>query len=263
MPRGQSFISTTLSPPMNSIKVSQTPSADRYVALKGCWPCRYRMKGCKPGPEGRCKDCETFNIRCCGQGIDRPAGTDVKERVRALIKEWISNRANRGPSVPPLDVTRVMPSLLSSPVANPAIHQYSDGTPNSPSWAVIAQHDNTAGPAPSHNHESTIYQYTPLSSSPPCTTTIMCSPLPQGSTILRIASKRCLLGLYAQLISFKPPMTPSTECLLPGAYIQVIYDILRPYTPTRFCEMHLHASILFACRVLREELPFSLCVRTG
>ncbi|KAF9513739.1 hypothetical protein BS47DRAFT_1485531 [Hydnum rufescens UP504] len=45
------------------------------------------------------------------------------------MKEWIRNRANRGGTVPPLDLTRFIPSPLSSPVVNSANLQDSDGSP--------------------------------------------------------------------------------------------------------------------------------------
>ncbi|KAF9504905.1 hypothetical protein BS47DRAFT_1368461 [Hydnum rufescens UP504] len=133
----------------------------------GCWPCRFRKKGCKPGssgPEGPCKDCETFNIFCCGQRVDRPSGPDVAETIRTFMKDWIANRANRGPGVHPFDLTRFIPPLPSSPVAKSSTkHQYqpADDIPNLSLFSSAKAHNLHQGTpavthAPSYNHTATI-----------------------------------------------------------------------------------------------------------
>jgi hypothetical protein len=81
-------------------------------------------------------------------------------QLRALMTAWIRNTANRGPSVPPLDLALVTSSL--SPVVNSSDnYQHSGGTPTSPLFSPeeapnAHQGANTAGSAPSRNLEGTI-----------------------------------------------------------------------------------------------------------
>ncbi|KAF9504899.1 hypothetical protein BS47DRAFT_599408 [Hydnum rufescens UP504] len=126
----------------------------------GCWPCRFRRKRCEPGlagPEGPCEACSTFNMICCGRGIDRPPGHELATQLRALMTAWMRNTANRGPFVPPLDLTLV--TLSVSPIVNSANYQHWDDTPI-PLFPEVEAHNshqgNTAGSAPSRNHEDTI-----------------------------------------------------------------------------------------------------------
>ncbi|KAF9504906.1 hypothetical protein BS47DRAFT_600729 [Hydnum rufescens UP504] len=135
----------------------------------GCWPCRFRKKGCKSGAWGSlgpCQDCHRFNILCCGQGIERPPGQALADQVRGDLKIWIGNRDNRAPSIQPLALSfELRPSSSTTPDScrdcqDPDCTPVATASPffttNETSSSQF-QGTNTADHASPYNHATPIY----------------------------------------------------------------------------------------------------------
>lgn len=138
---------------------SPPPSKEPYH--EGCFPCRWRKKKCKFIPLDQvCVDCDRFNIRCIGAGLEKPTvrflffigvldihfstqnlrffvqGRLLAETIRSDLQKWISGRHNRALEIPPFDVAHYYepippPTLVNfdtTATATPRGHYHRDAS---------------------------------------------------------------------------------------------------------------------------------------
>jgi len=62
---------------------------------------------------GDCSNCIKFKIKCVGAGENFPVGKGAKQAVK-MIKAWTADSASRKPNVPPLDLSYLIPLVITT-----------------------------------------------------------------------------------------------------------------------------------------------------